>query len=497
MSSRPSTAAPPRVPSRSASRTVIAVGPAAAARDEQRLLDLEEEVGALVRRRAVDAEPDRRARVDELAHRRDPGAEAQVRGRAVRDPDAGRPNAATSAPERWTQCAHQTSPAIQPSSRGTRPAGSRTARGSTASSSTVSARCVCSFSPSRRASAADSAISSFVTENGEQGATASCTIPSASWSPASRSVSARMSSIDSTSESGGRPPSRLAEVHRAARGDDPHAELSGRLHLRLPEPGPAAREDVVVVEDRRAAGQRELGEPGPRGRVLGLGVDPRPDRVELAQPLEERRLLGPGARERLVQVVVRVDEARRDDRSAQVDDRRRPPAARRPRPPRRARRARAPSRPGARRRNRPSARSSRFAGASSSPRPTIPRRRWNSRSRLHIVGPRAFHCIGEEFMKNRRFMLGALVACLALDCSAGGVAGVGEAGQGDSKAFKVAWIYPGPYNDGGWSSAHDAGRHVRREGARRQDPDHLQGQGVLERAGSGRWSPASSATATR
>ena len=88
MSSRPSTAAPPRVPSRSASRAVIAVRAAAAARDEQRLLDLEEEVAALVRGRAVDAEPDADARVEQLAHGRDAGAEAQVRRRAVRDADA-------------------------------------------------------------------------------------------------------------------------------------------------------------------------------------------------------------------------------------------------------------------------------------------------------------------------------------------------------------------------------------------------------------------------
>src|SRR5213592_5192248 len=27
-----------------------------------------------------------------------------------------------------------------------------------------------------------------------------------------------------------------------------------------------------------------------------------------------------------------------------------------------------------------------------------------------------------------------------------------------SDVFKVAWIYPGPHNDGGWSQAHDAGR---------------------------------------
>ena len=62
---------------------------AAAARDEQRLLDLEEEVAALVRGGAVDAEPDAHAGVEQVAHRRDARAEAQVRGRAVRDADAG------------------------------------------------------------------------------------------------------------------------------------------------------------------------------------------------------------------------------------------------------------------------------------------------------------------------------------------------------------------------------------------------------------------------
>src|SRR5438045_3726905 len=32
------------------------------------------------------------------------------------------------------------------------------------------------------------------------------------------------------------------------------------------------------------------------------------------------------------------------------------------------------------------------------------------------------------------------------------------AGARQSAAFKVAWIYPGPHNDHGWSQAHDAGR---------------------------------------
>ena len=113
----------------------------------------------------------------------------------------------------------------------------------------------------------------------------------------------------------------LAEIHRAARGDDPHADLARRLHLGLDQPLAALREHVVVVEDGRAAGQRELGEAGACRGVLGLGVDPRPDRVELAQPGEEVGLLGPGAREGLVEVVVRVDEAGRDDGAVEVDPR--------------------------------------------------------------------------------------------------------------------------------------------------------------------------------
>ena len=227
----------------------------------------------------------------------------------------------------------------RPSSRappGTRPACSRTARGSRRSSSTVSARCVCSRSPWRRASSADSVISRFVTENGEHGATAICTIepaPASCTVVASRSVSASTASSSSTTESGGRPPVRLAEIHRSAGGDDADAELRRRLHLGLEHAVLPAREDVVVVEDGRAAGERELRDARARRRVLGLGVEPRPERVQLPQPREEVRLLRPRPRERLEQVVVGVDEPRRDDRAARDHRPRPPPAARRCRPP--------------------------------------------------------------------------------------------------------------------------------------------------------------------
>ena len=100
----------------------------------------------------------------------------------------------------------------------------------------------------------------------------------------------------------------------------PRPELTRGLHLGLEDPLASAREDVVVVEDRRAAGQRELREPRARRRVLRLGVDPRPHRVELAQPGEQVRLLGPCAREGLVEVMVRVDKTRENDVIGEVQD---------------------------------------------------------------------------------------------------------------------------------------------------------------------------------
>ena len=73
----------------------------------------------------------------------------------------------------------------------------------------------------------------------------------------------------------------------------------------------------MVVEDGRAARKHQLRKTGARCRVLGLCVDSGPGRVELDEPFEQRRLLCPGARERLVEVVVRVDKAGRNDRAAE------------------------------------------------------------------------------------------------------------------------------------------------------------------------------------
>ena len=74
-----------------------------------------------------------------------------------------------------------------------------------------------------------------------------------------------------------------------------------------------------MVGRRRAARAQQRREPGPRRRALDPLVDPRPDRVQLDEPLEQRRLLRQPARGPLVEVVVAVDQARRGEQPARVD----------------------------------------------------------------------------------------------------------------------------------------------------------------------------------
>ena len=74
----------------------------------------------------------------------------------------------------------------------------------------------------------------------------------------------------------------------------------------------------MVVESGRTAAEGNRREAGSRGRVLGIPVDPAPERIELAEPAEEVGLLRPRPREGLVEVVVRVDEAGRDQCAAEV-----------------------------------------------------------------------------------------------------------------------------------------------------------------------------------
>ena len=210
MSSRPSTVAPPRDPSASASRAVSAAGPPRPRATSRACF-----TSARRSLRSFDADPSTPSptRIPASRYSRTgatpaPSRRFEVGQWATPVPDEAK--SAVSSAERCTQCAHQTSCPSQPRSvrysTGVAPYSSM----QYASSSRVSARCVCSVSPRRRASSADSVISRLVTENGEHGATAIWTLapgPVSCSSSTSRSVSASAASMSSTSSSGGRPPS--------------------------------------------------------------------------------------------------------------------------------------------------------------------------------------------------------------------------------------------------------------------------------------------------
>ncbi len=100
----------------------------------------------------------------------------------------------------------------------------------------------------------------------------------------------------------------------------PDAEPAGGVDLVL-QPR-AVGEEVEVVRRQGAARERQLGETHEGGEVDLLRPHARPDRVERLEPAEEQRVLpgGDGAGQGLEQVVVGVDEARRDHAAGGMDD---------------------------------------------------------------------------------------------------------------------------------------------------------------------------------
>jgi hypothetical protein len=114
------------------------------------------------------------------------------------------------------------------------------------------------------------------------------------------------------------PTVRPAAVHRSPAGVEPQPDAARGLDLGGQHVAAVAREDVVVVGGRGAAGLGQPAEAGRRRGVHRLGVDPGPDRVQLDQPLEQRRVLRQPAGHPLVQVVVGVDQARREQAAGAV-----------------------------------------------------------------------------------------------------------------------------------------------------------------------------------
>ena len=168
-----------------------------------------------------------------------------------------------------------------------------------------------------------SRIRSGETENGEHGATTTRVIAkrAASWKVSiTRCVSARIAASSSTHESGGKSALRAAHRHRAARCVKAQADLARDLDLVVD--ATAVRPEIGMVARRRAAREQQLrarygGRAAQRGRR-----EPGPDRIERDQPIEQLDVLGAGnrARQRLIEVMMSIDQAGNDDTATRIDD---------------------------------------------------------------------------------------------------------------------------------------------------------------------------------
>ncbi len=115
------------------------------------------------------------------------------------------------------------------------------------------------------------------------------------------------------------PAVQAAPVHRTAYRMQPHADPLGRGDHRAENVAAGPGKDVVVVGGRGAAGQRHPGQARRRGGVCDLRVNARPDRVQLGQPVEQRRVRRVAASGPLVEVVVGVDQPRGDQAAGRID----------------------------------------------------------------------------------------------------------------------------------------------------------------------------------
>ena len=156
-----------------------------------------------------------------------------------------------------------------------------------------------------------------------------------SWNSFStRSLSARMASSSCTTRIG-----RQAAMPSDRRFIEPRVTV-----MRIPSARASStsmstassrprREEIMMIGRRRAARQHQFGQGETHGDAQLMRLQPRPDRIERHQPgkqfLVDRRRVG--ACQRLIEMMMGVDEAGQHDMARGVENRRRPaPPARAP-----------------------------------------------------------------------------------------------------------------------------------------------------------------------
>ena len=113
----------------------------------------------------------------------------------------------------------------------------------------------------------------------------------------------------------------FAEVHRSARDRHPHADLARGFGLDVDGAVESGREQIMVVRRRRAAGQQKLRKRDAGGRGQRVGRQPRPDWIQRLQPRKQVFVdrLRMRAGQRLIKMMVRVDEAGQYDVAARIE----------------------------------------------------------------------------------------------------------------------------------------------------------------------------------
>ena len=115
----------------------------------------------------------------------------------------------------------------------------------------------------------------------------------------------------------------LRQVHRPPRDGHAHAERERLLDLDVDRVLKALRIEIVMIGGGRAAREHELGQREARREPELARLEPGPDRIERGEPgeqrLVDRRRMGAG--QRLIEMVVGVDEPRQYDMARGVEGR--------------------------------------------------------------------------------------------------------------------------------------------------------------------------------
>ena len=118
-------------------------------------------------------------------------------------------------------------------------------------------------------------------------------------------------------------PVLLGNAHRSARDRHAQSEFTRLLDLDVDCVVEAGREEIVMIGGGRAAGEHELGQRHADSDTQRFGRHAVPDALHRDKPGDELLALAGrmGARQRLVEMMMRIDEARQHDMARSVEGR--------------------------------------------------------------------------------------------------------------------------------------------------------------------------------